>query len=139
MNPRANPPRRLTGTDPAANAEISVIVPTGALWGLLAVTVALVQGITDTPRPILVIDDGTNVVYESFGSSAVQVVSTTCRYTWAEGLELSGQVGATTNVHSNAPLPHGLVLPAGYRIRTSTIGLAATANYGAPGLLIVEY
>lgn len=130
---------RIAGTDPAANTELSETVPAGKSWHLLSVTVALVQGLTQTPRPILVLDDGTTTVFESFGASAAQAVSTTCRYTWAPGLTLSGVVGATTDVHANAPLPAGLVLPAGWRVRTSTTGLGANSNYGAPSLLVVEY
>ena len=129
---------RVAVADPAANAEFSQTVTAGKKWQLLSVSVALVQGATQTPQPILVIDDGTNVVFESFGSSAAQAVSTTCRYTWAPGLTLTGQVGATTNVHSTAPLPLGLTLGAGYRIRSSTLGIGAGTDYGVASLLIVE-
>jgi hypothetical protein len=55
----------VTGTDPAANAEISETVPAGKWWQLLAVSVVLVQGITQTPQPMLTLDDGTNVFYAS--------------------------------------------------------------------------
>lgn len=127
------------GTDVAANTEFSETVPAGKAWRLYAVSVALAQGATQTPQPILVIDDGTDVVFESFGSSAAMSASTTCRFTWAPGLTLSAQVGATTNVHSTAPLPSGLVLLPGYRIKSNTIGLGANSNYGAPSLWVAEY
>lgn len=126
------------GTDPAANTEFQVTVPAGKSWLLVAVSVALAQGATQTPQPVLVIDDGTDVVFESFGSSAAQAASTTCRYTWAVGLPLTGQVGATTGVHSTAPLPQGLVLGAGWRIGSSTVGIGANSNYGAPSVTYVE-
>lgn len=129
----------LVGTDPAAGVEVSQTVPAGKTWELIAVSVQLVQGATDTPQPILVIDDGANVVYEMFGSTTAQAVSTTCRYNWASGVALSGLIGATTNVHSVAPLPEELLLPAGFRVRTSTVGLTATGNYGAPTLYFVQY
>lgn len=127
------------GTDQAANTEITETVPAGVYWELLAVSVALVQGATQTPQPILVIDDGTDVLFESFGSTTAQAVSTTCRYTWAPGLTLTGQVGATTGVHSTAPLPEDLILGPGFRIKTSTLGIGANSNYGAPSLYVVEY
>lgn len=130
--------KRVAGTDVAANTEFSETVPASKHYLLLSVTVSLVQGATQTPQPILVIDDGTTVIFESFGSSAAQAASTTCQYTWAVGHTLSGQVGATTNVHSTGPLPFGLVLPPGYRIRSSTIGIGANSNYGAPSLFVVE-
>ena len=127
------------GTDPAANTEITQTVPADKYWELISVSVALVQGITQTPQPILQLDDGTDVIFESFGSSAVQAVSTTCRYTWAPGLPFTGQIGATTNVHSTAALPQGLILGPGYRIKTVTLGIGANSDYGAPSLLYVEY
>jgi hypothetical protein len=130
---------QFNGTDRAAGVEVSETVPTGKTWQLLAVSVALVQGITQTPQPILVLDDGTDVIGEFFGSSAAQAVSTTCRYTWAPGLTLSGQVGSAAAVHSNAPIPYGLILPPGYRIRTSTLGIGANSDYGVPSLYVVEY
>lgn len=129
-------PSSVAGTNPAANTEIAETVTTGEFWELQAVTVALVQGATQTPQPILIIDDGTNVLYESFGSSAAQGASTTCQYTWAPGHTLSGQVGTGANVHSVAPLPAGLLLGPGYRIRTSTLGIGANSDYGAPRLLV---
>lgn len=107
-------------------------------WYLISVSVALVQGATQTPQPVLVIDDGATTLFESFGSSAAQAVSTTCQYTWAPGLTLTGQVGATVNVHSNAPLSAGMVLPSGYRVRTNTIGLGANSDYGAPAIFVCE-
>jgi hypothetical protein len=125
--------------DPAANNEFSQAVPAGKEWELLAVRVALVQGLTQTPQPILVIDDGTNTIFESFGSSAAQAVSTTCGYSWAPNLPLTGQVGSGANVRSLGPLPEGVVLEPGFRIRSVTLGLGANSDYGAATLYVVEY
>jgi len=131
---------QVSGADPAAGVEVSQTVPAGMIWELISVSVVLVQGITDQPQPMLTIDDGgTNVIFESFGSTTFQAVSTTCRYTWAADLVMTGQVGATTNVHSIAPLPEELLLKGGYRIRTTTIGLTATGNYGVPSFYVVQY
>lgn len=127
-------------TNPAANAEVpTTTVPDGKLWWLKGFSVACVQGITQTPQPILIIDDGTNVVYEMFGSSAAQASSTTCRYSWAPGLPLTGQVGATTNVHSTSPIPTQLLMRAGWRISTLTLGLGANTDYGIGTIYVVEY
>lgn len=131
--------RVVTGTNPAANTEVTETVAAGTFWHLLAVKLTMVQGITQTPQPILLIDDGTTVVYEGFGSSAAQAASTTCVYTFAPGLTLTGQVGATTNVHSNAPLPAGLLIGPSFRVRTSTLGIGANSDYGAPILYVAEY
>lgn len=127
-------------TNPAAGSEVpTTTVPAGKWWLLRGFSVACVQGITQTPQPILIVDDGTNVVFEMFGSSAAQAVSTTCRYSWGAGLPLTGQVGATTNVHSSAPLPFNLVLKEGWRIATLTIGIGANTDYGIGTLYVVEF
>lgn len=130
---------QVNGTSPAAGAEVSETVPAGKWWGLQSVSIPLVQGITNTPQPILVIDDGTDVIIELFGATTAQAVSTTCRYNWAPGLPLSALVGATTNVHATAPLPEDLILGPGFRIRTVTLGIAATSDYGVPSLYVAEY
>ena len=129
----------LTGTNPAANTEISETVATGKYYELLSISIALVQGATQTPQPILVLKDSAGtVIYESFGSSAAQGSSTTCQYNWAPGLTLSAQVGATTNVHATAPLPAGLILGPGFTITTNTIGKGANTDYGAPALYVAR-
>jgi hypothetical protein len=135
ISPRAKE-QVVLGTDVAANTEISETVTAGETWELVAVSVALVQAATQTPLPILIVDDGTSVIFEMFGSTTVQAVNTTTQYTWFPGAPLTGQVGATTNVHSTGPLPPGLVLKAGSRIRTSTIGIGANSNYGVPSITV---
>lgn len=126
--------------NPAANNEIAVTTVTaGKIWWLKSFSVSLVQGATQTPQPILIVDDGTNVVFESFGSSAAQGVSTTCRYTWAPNLPLTAQIGTTTNVHSTAPLPMYLLMKDGWRISTLTLGLGANSDYGVATICVVEY
>jgi hypothetical protein len=135
VSPRAKE-QVVLGTDVAANTEISETVTAGETWELVAVSVALVQAATQTPLPILIVDDGTSVIFEMFGSTTVQAVNTTTQYTWFPGAPLTGQVGATTNVHSTGPLPPGLVLKAGSRIRTSTIGIGANSNYGVPSITV---
>ncbi len=131
--------RVVTGADPAAGTEISETIAAGTYWQLLAVKLTLVQGATQTPQPILVLDDGATVLFEGFGSSAAQAASTTCIYTFAPGLSLSGQVGSGANIHSNAPLPADLLIGPGFRVRTLTLGIGANTNYGAPVLYVAEY
>jgi len=214
------------GTNPAAAVEVVETVPAGHAWLVSSVAVPLAQGATQTPQPILVVDEGTGsttslgtvtvtiatpglftlnghglaagdivflkttialptglaantvyyviaagltsndfevaltrggtainttgtqsgvhtlyqsaVLYEGYGSSAAMGVNTTCQYVWAPGLTLSAQVGATTNVHSSAPLPEELVLIAGNRINTNTLGLGANSNYGRPAIRIYD-
>jgi hypothetical protein len=109
-------------------------------WWLLSVSVALVQGITQTPQPVLQIQDpSNNVIFDAIGSTAAQAVSTTCQYTWAGDVQLTGQVGSAANVHSNAPLPQNLVIGPGFQIKTSTVGIGANTNYGAPSYYVIEF
>lgn len=129
---------RVVTADPAANAEISytLLKP----LHLKAATLQIVQGITDTPQVILSITNASDVeVYRSFGASAAQAVSTTANYTWASGLALSGLVGTTPNIYAQAPLPEDLVLPAGYKIKTITLGKGAATDLGVLSLFGVEY
>jgi len=87
-------------------------------------------------QPILVLDDGANTIYESVGSSAAQPVSTTGSYTWAPDIQTSGQIGATPNIRSTGALPELVMLPAGYRTRTVTLGIGANTNYGGPSIYV---
>lgn len=130
--------KRQAGTNPAANTEVTETVPAGKHWLLVSVSIPCAQGATQTPHPALIIDDGTNVIYEGYGSTAAQAVSTTCVYTWGVGLQLTGQVGTGANIRSLAPLPEGLLLGPGYRVRTSTVGIGANTDFGTPSLFVVE-
>jgi hypothetical protein len=131
--------KRVPGADPAAGSEVTDAVPTGKAWWLLSVTVALVQGLTQTPQPALVIDDGATSIFEAYGSSAAQAASTTVRYCWAPDVQLTGLIGTTPNIRANSLLPQNLILPAGYRIRTATAGIGANTDYGIPSYYVIEF
>ena len=133
----------VTGSNPAANNEFSITCPTqvtgstpAKYWVLYSVSVSLAQGATQTPQPTLIIDDGTTTVYQSFGASSAQNSAVTAQYTWAPGLPLSA-AGAATII--TAPLPWGLILGPGYRIRSSTLGIGANTDYAAPAALVQEF
>ena len=127
--------KRVAGANPAASAEVSDTVPAGKSWYLVAVSVSLVQGITQTPNPTIVIDDGANIVFQSPPLAAAQNASVTTQYTWAANLPVSGGGAATI---ATGPLPVFMVLPAGYRIRTLTAGIGANSDYGVPSYLVCE-
>jgi hypothetical protein len=48
-------PDYAVSTDPAANTEASITVPSGSTWVILAAHLTVVQGATQTPLPSLVI------------------------------------------------------------------------------------
>jgi hypothetical protein len=131
--------KRVAGTNPAANAEVSDTVPAGKVWWLLAVNIACVQGATQTPQPAITIDDGTTVYFTSVGSTTAQSVSTTVTYTWAPSLSLTGLIGATPNIISTGGLGEFLFLAAGHRIKTVTAGIGANTDYGAPSYFVCEF
>jgi hypothetical protein len=124
-----------TGTDVAANTEFSETVPVDKMWLLLGVSVSLAQGITQTPQPTLIVDDGTNVAFQGFGASSAQDASVTTQYTWAPGNSLTAGAAATV---ATAPLPEILMGP-GFRVRSSTLGIGANSNYGKPTIIVLEY
>jgi hypothetical protein len=133
------PAKLVLSANPTAGNEFSVTVPAGKSWVLLSVTVALVQGATQTPQPILVIDDGTTTLMETYGASDAQAVSTTSQYTWAPGLLLSAHIGLTTDVHAQGSFPKDYVVPSGGRVRSRTVGIGANSDYGIAALWVVEY
>lgn len=130
--------KRITGTDRAANTEVSETVPVGKFWWLVSFKVVCVQGATQTPLPFLTIDDGTTTFLEVPGTTTAQAVSTTATYTWASDIQLTGQIGTTPSIRSNGPLPSNLLLLPGYRIQTVTQGIGANTDYGAPSYYVVE-
>jgi hypothetical protein len=128
--------RSFTGTNPAANAEFSETVPATKAWLVLGVSVTLVQGITQTPWPSLILDDGTNTLFQAFSGTAAQSASTTTRHSWGVGVTALGSGASTANT---GPLAEGIVLSAGFRIRSSTTGIGANSDYGAPQIYVVQY
>jgi hypothetical protein len=127
--------RRIAGTSPGAGVDISETVPTGAMWELVAFTANLVTSATVASRaPILVFDDGTTLFANvRFGVLMPASSNNTC--TWAPTFPYD----ATFPGFSSAPLPPGLILPPGYRIRTVTGNLQASDQWGAPSYLVQEW
>ncbi len=127
--------RSITGTNPAAGAEISETVPTGALWRLIALYAPLVTDATVANRsPILLIDDGALPVWRADARLAQTATQTIY---WMAGDGLAGlQRAVDTEMWS---LPTHMLLGAGYRVRTSTYNLQAGDNWGAPQMLVEEW
>lgn len=126
----------VTGTDPVANTETSDTVPAGKAWLLLGYSVQMVQGATQTPWPSLILDDGTSTLFQAFSGTAAQSAGVTTQHSWGVNVPATGSAATTANT---GPLPFALLLPAGYRCRTSTTGIGANSNYGAPKIFVAEY
>jgi hypothetical protein len=124
----------VTGTLPAAGAEISETVPANARWELISIVYTLTTSATVANRfTRFVADDGANIFTEVPQPTA-QIASNTFTYNWFHGaLNTAG-----SNV-SDAPMPLHLTLNPGFRWRTNTVALQAGDQYSAPQYLVREW
>lgn len=56
--------KSVSAAQPGAGADWTMTVPAGKWWYLLAIYAVLTQGATQTPTPILFLDDGGNLFGE---------------------------------------------------------------------------
>jgi hypothetical protein len=128
--------RSITGSAPAAGAEISETVPTGARWELLLFRAAYTTSATAGNRqPILILDDGSNRWMTS-PYLGVTAASGNGAGEWAQGSNIGAAVGGQ---NPSGFLPLNNRLPAGARIRTTTVAIAAGDQYAAPTYLVREW
>jgi len=127
--------RSVTGSDPAAGAEVSDTVPAGARWRLIAAIFTLVaSGAAANRRVHVTLDDGATVYLRSLSGTDITAGQTGIVSFWE-----SGQLVASNNSAQVAMLPSNLILVAGHRIKTVTTALDAGDNYGAPQYLVEEW
>lgn len=127
--------RAITGTNPAAGAEISETVPTNALWKLKAMIFSLTTDANVTDRSVaLLIGDGTNTIHD-FVAQTVQTASTTIRY------QVTHFGYQPTAIFSEIYIPtvDELFLPAGFTIDTFLVSGQAGDNFTAPQMLVEEW
>jgi hypothetical protein len=128
--------RSITGTTPAAGAEISETVPTGARWELISIMAQLVTSATVANRiSTLLLDDGANVFARSQSRNNATASSTT-RPAWMAGVNGQAELDASTIAIG---LPIGLRLSSGFRIRTLTINIQVGDQYSAVQYLVREW
>lgn len=127
--------RSVQGSDPAAGAEFSETVPTGARWRVSHIMVTLVTDGTAANRQVtLIIDDGTSGLTRSQLGLAMGATLTSPA--------IFGNWGFTTTGNSQAfvmPAILPITLPAAARIRTATLLLQAGDNFGPPQFLVEEW
>ena len=127
--------RTVIGTDPAAGANFSVTVPTGARWRLQTVDVSMVTSGTAANREmVLVIDDGTTTLARVPQGTA-QIASLTRSYSYYESASRNtiAQAG-----NFDAALPP-IVLLAGSRIMSAVTNIEVDDDIGPPTLLVEEW
>ncbi len=127
--------RSITGTDPAAGAEISETVPTNARWRLFSFRATLVtSGAAATRTAHIELDDGVNP-YGRFGPNFDQGAGATFRYN-AAALGF-GFLGSANEVTIGVPVTTPLFQ--GHRLRTFVSNLQAGDNWSAPQFLVEEW
>ena len=126
----------LAVAQPAAGADWTQTVPTGARWLLHGIYATLATSATaGTRNPLLLVDDGTNRLGAQ-DTALTQGVSLTNDWTWVPGTPTTGLFATPVNV---LDLPFPMPMFAGWRIRTVTAALSATDQWSAIRLLVEEW
>lgn len=128
--------RSIAGSTPAAGAEISETVPTGARWELLAFKAALTNSATVANRsPVLTLDDGATI-FVVMNNNLNQAASSTFTYSYYPGSQV---VQSPSGFNIQQHLPIGIRLGGGYRIRTSTVNIQVGDQWSAIQYLVREW
>ncbi len=125
----------ITGSDPAAGAEISDAVPTDARWRPRSFQATLVADVTVVNRFIyLIVGDGSTLLAQMVTATA-QTASQTKDYSFVLGWGAQERVRSTDIVAGMLDT----ILAAGHTIGTTTISIQAGDNWSAPQLLVEEW
>lgn len=127
--------RSITGTNPAAGAEISETVPTNARWRLLAIRAIFNADPTVATRAFTMqLDDGSSIYFQS-GANVTATASQSPVVQWAAG----GGGAASSGTVPVSHIAQRHYLMGGHRIRTTTNNLQAGDDWGAPQYLVEEW
>jgi hypothetical protein len=127
--------RSITGTAPAAGAEVTEVVPAQRRWTLLSFRTNLTTSITVANRfPGFNVDDGVNSLF-SARTNVAQAASAVDNYELAPGSQFYNDLSGNFLI----PYPVLTALKAGFRIRTSTTALQGTDQYSAPQYSVIEW
>ena len=129
--------RSIVGTTPAAGADISETVPTGARWRPIVFFFSLTTSAAVANRQVRfqLQDASGNIIYH-YPSQINQPASQTYYYNFAAGLVQVTPVGLTDYA---APLPIGVAMLAGYKLRTLTAALDVADQFTAPNYEVEEW
>lgn len=127
--------RNITGTTPAAGAEISESVPANARWLLISIRLLLTTTATAGNRQIVIrITDGVTIFYEGEAASAMPPSTALAAVFAAGGVSKAAALVVSTN-----PLPSPLILNQAWQIKTLTGSIAAGDQYSAPQYAVEEW
>ena len=127
--------RSITGTTPAAGAEINEVVPAFRRWALIALRATITTSAAAANRqPRLLYDDGANIFYG--GQNNINVpASGVASFSTINTLQTVAGLGGDQVFATPLPFP----LKQGCRIRTNTPNLQAGDQWSAPQYLIIEW
>lgn len=138
--------RTVTGTNPAAGAEVVEAVPAERKWRVMAVSVVRTNaGVGGNRGHSIVIDSGLatqRLLMIDIGTATT--IGTTRTLLWTFGNATSA-VGPLSTTDSGETLiipdkfPYDVVIPAGYRIRTVTTGGDAADTYTGIFIQVEEW
>lgn len=127
--------RSITGTDPAANTEITEAVPTNARWAFHGAYFTLVTDANPANRRVFVtLSDGANVYLASVSASTQAASSTEYYSVGGHGVSSASVSG----VHF-VPLPDAIPMFQGWQIDTLTSNMQVGDNYSAPQITVEEW
>jgi hypothetical protein len=128
--------RSITGTAPAAGANLSETVPTGARWTLIALHTVLTASATVATRAVSILaDDGANNLAAGTAQQT-QTASQVIAYTAAPG---AASGFSNSDNKFAVQLPALLQLAAGFRVRSTVANLQVGDQFSAPQLLVREW
>lgn len=128
--------RNISGTTPAAGAEIGEAVPTNTRWEVLSFRCVFTASAAVANRnPRLLADDGVGNVYADVELSQNIAANVTGTVMWAPYLAGQAQ-GANNRFHNGFP---AVRLPPAHRLRTLTTGIQAADQYSSVQFLVREW
>jgi hypothetical protein len=127
--------RTITGTTPAAGAEINEVVPSNRRWTLLAIRAAITTSAAAANRfPGFQLDDGVNIYFQAHTNLALPA-SNTQNYDGVPGGIFYND--GSTNVL--LPLPNSVLTKSAWRIKTNTGNIQAGDQWTAPQYVVAEW
>jgi len=125
--------------NPSAATEWSITVPPKARWKLRAIRYTFTAGSTTGRTPGLVIDDGgSNVIFSGAPSANTDTVTTAIIQIYPNSQYYS-RLNAAGTAYQNFYATPDIILPAGYRIRSSTTGITGTDQHSGIFLEVEEW
>lgn len=125
----------ITGTDPAAGAQISETVPTNAYWRIISARAEFVTDATVVDRyQRWRLTDGTDIFWKT-PNTVTQTASLSEDYQYGIGL---GEEHGGLNEPNFGVAPPSFWLPEGYQLLSEVTNMQAGDDWGAPLIFVEE-